>query len=155
MEFVLTKEEVEAIECFDGQFTPVLRALIRRKRLSLGASYQQLGSVLQISWSTIHKWETGTTGGCHTRHVQRIRRFLKGYYDKQIMHLLSGFALNNQFNNFPNELKELFDRVNTIMRLNMNRPELNERFTKELNEIVNQGIKLLLGERPEKDLLPQ
>ena len=155
MEFILTKEEVEAIGRFDRQISPEIRALLRRKRESLGASYQQLGSVLQISWSTIHKWETGTTGGCHTRHVQRIRRFLKGHYDKQIMHLLSGFALSNQLNNMPNELKDLFDRVNTIMRLNMNRPELNERFTKELNEIVNQGIKLLLSEKSEKGLLPQ
>ena len=78
MEFVLTKEEVEAIGRFDRQISPEIRALLRRKRESLGASYQQLGNVLQISWSTIHKWETGTTNSCHSHHVERIRRFLQG-----------------------------------------------------------------------------
>ena len=76
MEYFTTPEELEVIENFEGALVPIMRDLIRRKRLSLSASYQQLGSVLQISWSTIHKWETGSTGGCHTRHVQLIRRFL-------------------------------------------------------------------------------
>jgi predicted transcriptional regulator len=128
MEFVLTKEEVETIGRFDRQFSSEIRALLRSKRESLGASYQQLGSVLQISWSTIHKWETGTTNSCHTRHVERIGRFLKGYYDKQIMHLLSGFALSNQFNNFPDELKELFERIKTVMHLHTNRASASHNY---------------------------
>ena len=148
MEYFTTPEELEVIENFEGALVPIMRDLIRRKRLSLSASYQQLGSVLQISWSTIHKWETGSTGGCHTRHVQLIRRFLKGYYDKQVLNMTCGFNNNaSVLNTFPDEIKDLIERLNTIMRINSNHPERNNKLTNEINEIINQNIKSLLGQK--------
>lgn len=133
-------------EVFDGRFTDSIRMQLRRKRLALGVSYQQLGSVLRLSWSTIHKWENGRTAGCHSCHIRLINNFLRGNFDSLVnaqFHNVSGQAMT--LTNLPGNLRNIFERAMTVSRLCTERPEIGKRMLEELNLHINELIVELLN----------
>ena len=151
MDYLPTPEEREAIENFDGNFTPIIRELIRHKRLSLSASYQQLGNVLHVSWSTIHKWETGKNKSCHSRHVQIIRGLLKGKYDDKFSGVTPVVTSDNhripQRNTLSDAIGILIDNILTITNFTSDNPDLQKKIFDAINEIILQNLKIILGQK--------
>ena len=127
---------------FAGVFSPYFRELMRRKRIELGISYQQVGDLMHLSWSTIHKWENGRTKGCHSCHIRRIRNFLDGVYDKQFNAENAGkfFTMPN----VPEPLHRLFERMVSAYRLCKHYPEIGEHFLHNSNEALKQLVNELL-----------
>jgi hypothetical protein len=130
---------------FNGTFTPEVRSHFRMKRLSLGLTYEQLGAALHINYSTIRKWEDGRTIGCHSRHVNRVNRFLKGGYDRLL-------GVKNQpaedivllWQRMPPILHVCLERAATIYELCGHYPELRDEMVTDLSGAVNSAIRHLL-----------
>ncbi|MGI5922438.1 MAG: helix-turn-helix domain-containing protein [Lentisphaeria bacterium] len=66
---------------FDGRITPEISRRLRQKRKSSGLSLRQLSRLLGVSWSTLHKWETGQIGHCRPRHIGILSAFASGKLD--------------------------------------------------------------------------
>ncbi len=69
---------------FDGHITPDLGRLIRQKRNSLGLSLRELSTLLGVSWSTIHKWETGQIIHCRPQYGGILTAFVTGKLDARL-----------------------------------------------------------------------
>lgn len=67
-----------------GRVTPELGQFIRQKRLSFGLSLRQLSGLLNISWSTLQKWETGQISRCRPKHSDILSSFVGGKLDAQL-----------------------------------------------------------------------
>ena len=100
---------------FDGTITQEIRQRLRMTRRQLGVSLQQLGSFLQIHWSTIRKWESGKTTYCHARHVMRVGNFLNHKYDSRLLALSEpNRAYISLMQSLPEPLRECLERAWTI-----------------------------------------
>jgi DNA-binding transcriptional regulator YiaG len=78
--FLMTEHKV----VFNGRITPDFGQLIRSKRKSLGISQREMGRILGICWTTLHKWERGHISCCQQRHIEAISDFMNGAYDAVI-----------------------------------------------------------------------
>lgn len=136
-----------SVSDFNGVFTSEYRHQLQDKRLSLGISYQQLGNFLQLSWSTLHKWENGHTHGCHTRHIRVIRCFLDGGYDQQIQKSLSNPRCPARLpvRGLPSRMTGLFNRLSTVVRLCGQHPQIGEALMRNINARLNQLMIELLN----------
>jgi transcriptional regulator with XRE-family HTH domain len=72
-------------ETFDGRITPLVSHRLRSRRLALAMSYEELGLMLGVSWSTIRKWELGECARCTPPLQDILALFLAGDYDEQLL----------------------------------------------------------------------
>jgi hypothetical protein len=57
------------------------RQRLRQKRYDLSLSFERLGKLLSVHWSTVRKWETGETSHYSAAHHEALQAFLAGDYD--------------------------------------------------------------------------
>lgn len=72
---------------FTGDITPEMRQRLRQRRRLLGITLQQLAVTLRVNWSTLRKWEDGSTRHCHIKHINRLNNFLSGQFDLELQSL--------------------------------------------------------------------
>jgi len=60
----------------NGRISPDLSRLLHQKRKSLHLSLRKLSRILGISWSTLHKWETGQINTCRPHHRDILTSFV-------------------------------------------------------------------------------
>jgi transcriptional regulator with XRE-family HTH domain len=65
------------IPAFTGEFTPVFRALLRRRIQEADCNYSQIAEILKVSPGTVKKWQNGEIRQCQERHVARVDAFLR------------------------------------------------------------------------------
>lgn len=61
--------------------TEEMRRRLLEKRVEMGVPLKGVASVLGVDWSTVRKWEDGTTKRCSITVRPRLERFLSGDYD--------------------------------------------------------------------------
>ena len=83
-------KSAKEMEDFDGRFDDETRALLKRRRLSLGLSYARLAQALNVSWLTLRNWEQGHVSKCHASQVMPLRNFLGGKSDGRLMSMEEG-----------------------------------------------------------------
>lgn len=57
------------------------RQRLRQKRYDLNLSFERLGKLLSVHWSTVRKWETGETSHYSSSHHEKLQAFIAGDYD--------------------------------------------------------------------------
>lgn len=57
------------------------RQRLRQKRYDLNLSFERLGELLSVHWSTVRKWETGETSHYSSAHHEKLQAFIAGDYD--------------------------------------------------------------------------
>ena len=132
---------------FDCGFTFKIRKLFRKRRETLGLSYNALAQVFDVNWSTIRKWEIGKTKYCNLRHRLTIEKFLNGEMDEL---LLSGrnkalVRLSSSRNSQP-KIESILEQLESTYRLCVNKPELREHMCKSLSALSIITLKKLLGD---------
>lgn len=135
-----------ATETFAGRFTPAIRKRIKSKRLSLGLSLQQLGDFLKINWSTIRKWESGSTTICHPRHIRLIQNLLDGEFDQSLRVAPTELdELASCWHKLPTMMHNCLERVTMIYDLCEGEPELRAQLMAQLNATANDAVAELAG----------
>lgn len=129
---------------FNGLFTARSRELFTRHRRDLGVSYQQLGALFRVSWSTVRKWECGITRTCQSHHIRHIQRFLAGGYDEQLSchSPIYEFAAGRFCN--QHSLEGCCERIVNFYQLSAHIPELQDRMFQLLSEAVNEAASALV-----------
>lgn len=135
----------EAVE-FTGAFTAHFRSAFRQRRRDLGVSYQQMGRLFRVSWSTVRKWEDGLTVTCQSRNIRKVQRFLRGDYDQQ----LGGEEIAAQYcglsaDGTGMEVCDCMERAAIFMQLARRRPDLQSRLSEALSGAVNRAAVSLVG----------
>lgn len=57
------------------------RQRLRQKRYDLNLSFERLGKLLSVHWSTARKWENGETSHYSSAHHEKLQAFIAGDYD--------------------------------------------------------------------------
>ncbi|MGI5925471.1 MAG: hypothetical protein ACOX9E_16125 [Lentisphaeria bacterium] len=57
------------------------RQRLRQKRYDLNLSFERLGRLLSVHWSTARKWENGETSHYSSAHHEKLQAFIAGDYD--------------------------------------------------------------------------
>lgn len=57
------------------------RNRLRQKRFELNLSFERLGKLLAVHWSTARKWEMGETHHYSAIHHEKLQAFIAGDYD--------------------------------------------------------------------------
>ena len=57
------------------------RQRLRQKCYDLNLSFERLGKLLSVHWSTVRKWETGETSHYSSSHHEKLQAFVAGDYD--------------------------------------------------------------------------
>jgi len=103
---------------FNGWLTPSTRRSLREKRLSLGLSLKEAGSLLDTDWSTVRNWENGRTSHCHPSHAARLRCFLAGEYDTAMpLHASSRAETHREVLDMPLGMQFCAERLADACRL--------------------------------------
>lgn len=133
-------------EVFKGRFTPHLREAFRNKRLSLGLSLQQLGEFLKLDWSTIRKWESGQTCGCHPRHIIPVQKFLDGEFDRALSTSSRELEeLASCWHKLPAMMHNCLERITMIYELCESDPDLRSMLMEQLNSTAHNAVMELAG----------
>lgn len=140
---------------FDGTITKEIRKHLRETRRQLGVSLQQLGSFLQINWSTIRKWETGQTTYCHARHVIRIGNFLNHKYDNRLLALCEpNRAYIALMQSLPEPLRECLERAWTIYGVSRCYPGEDDHLFNQMEKSIDTIAQIVLRRNNAMEHLP-
>ena len=140
------KQRVLELEDFHGHWTQALRERFNLKRLSLGLSLQDLSSHLHVNWSTIRKWENGSTEGCHPRHIGVVRSFLNGELDSRMQ--VSGDEveeLASCWHKLPASMHNCLERITMLYELCEGEPKLRQQLLEQLRGAANDAIAELVN----------
>ena len=128
---------------FDGTFTVEIRKRFREHRRYLGISHQQLADFMQVSWTTIRKWENGKTASCQCRSIKLIQRFLNGEFDAQLdaQYGDGKYTMPVDYQNIP--LPDCAERFLKLYYLSIPRPDLRQNLIRMMSSAVNRAAESL------------
>ena len=75
------RHETGGLQPFTGTFTEETRRRLRERRLELGLTHERLACLFNVNWSTVRKWENGTTRRCALFCRPLVADFLSGALD--------------------------------------------------------------------------
>jgi len=91
----------------DRYITENMRIMLKRRRLELGLSYNDVAEALSVSWCAVRYWEIGKTKKCHPVVARKLSMFLNGGMD----------CVLRQKNAIAADGKIKLERVRPIMEL--------------------------------------
>jgi len=128
-----------------GKFSLEIRNLFRCRRMQMGLSYYHLSRHLGVNWSTVRKWENGSTSECTHRMRPIVDSFLKGEMDDQ----LCGYAVPSMqtplYIHLPEKIILALERMSNTYLLCARHPRIRKWIEDNLNAAASLTLQKLLA----------